>query len=49
MGEELLNALNVLLLVCIHRDKFLDCDKIIDIYVSKHPRRMLLNNPLGEN
>ena len=28
MGEELLNALS---LVCIHRDIFLDYDKIIDI------------------
>ena len=46
MGEELLNALS---LVCIHQDIFLDYDKIIDIYASKYPRRMLLINPLSEN
>ena len=33
MGEERLNALS--LIVCIHRDIFLDYDKIIDIYASK--------------
>ena len=46
MGEEGLNALS---LVCIHRDIFLDYDEIINIYVSKYPRRMLLINPLSEN
>ena len=46
MGEERLNAL---LLVCTHQDMFLDYDKIIDIYASKYPRRMLLINPLSEN
>ena len=46
MGEERLNALS---LVCIHQDIFLDYDKIIDIYASKYPRRMLLINPLSEN
>ena len=46
MGEGLLNALS---LVCIHRDIFLDYDKIIDIYASKYPRRMLSINPLSEN
>ena len=46
MGEERLNALS---LVYIHRDIFLDYDKIIDIYASKYPRRMLLINPLSEN
>ena len=39
---------NVLLLVCIHRDIFFDYDKIIDIYASKYPRRMLLVNPLSK-
>ena len=39
---------NVLLLVCIHRDIFFDYDKIIDIYASKYPRRMRLVNPLSE-
>ena len=46
MGEERLNALS---LVYIHRDIFLDYDKIINIYASKYPRRMLLINPLIEN
>ena len=40
---------NALLLAYIHRDIFLDYDIIIDIYVSKHPRRMLLINSLSEN
>ena len=38
---------NDLLLVCIHRDIFLDYDKIIDVYASKYPRKIL--NPLSEN
>ena len=46
MGEERLNALSFLY---IHRDIFLDYDKIIDIYASKYPRRMILMNPLSEN
>ena len=46
MGEERLNALS---LVCIHRDIFLDYDKIIDIYASKYQRKMLLINSLSEN
>ena len=46
MGEERLKAFS---LVCIHRDIFLDYDKIIDIYASKYPRRMLLINPPSEN
>ena len=40
---------NALLLVCIHRDIFLDYDKIIDIYASKYPNRMLLINLLSGN
>ena len=44
MGEERLNDLS---LVCIHLDIFLDYDKIIDMYASKYPRRMLLINPLS--
>ena len=44
MGDERLNPLS---LVYIHRDIFLDYDKIIDIYASKYPRRMLLINPLS--
>ena len=46
MGEEHLNGL---LLVCIHRDIFLDYDKIIDVHASRYPRMMLLINPLSEN
>ena len=46
MGEECLNAFS---LVRIHRDIFLDYDKITDIYASKYPRRVLLINPLSEN
>ena len=46
MGEERRNALS---LVCIYRDIFLDYDKIIGIYASKYPRRMLLINHLSEN
>ena len=46
MEEERLNALS---LVCIHLDIFLDYDKIINIYASKYPRRMLLINPLSKN
>ena len=45
MGEERLNAL---LLVHIHRDIFLEYNKIIDMYASKFPRRMLLIIPLSE-
>ena len=46
MGEERLNAL---LLVDIHRDIFFEYNKIIDMYASKYPGRMLLINPLSEN
>ena len=46
MGKERLNALP---LVYIHRDIFLDYDKIIDICESKYPRGMLLINPISEN
>ena len=45
MAEERLNAL---LLVCIHGDIFLDYDKIIEIYASKYPRRMLSISPISE-
>ena len=41
MGEERLNAL---LLVHIHRDIFLEYNKLIDMYASKYPRRMFLVN-----
>ena len=46
MGEECHNALS---LICIHRDIFLHYYKIIDMYVFRYPRRMLLINPLSEN
>ena len=46
MGEVRLNALSFLY---INRDKFLDYDKIIDIYASNYPRKMPLINPLSEN
>ena len=46
MGDEHLKALS---LEYIHRNMFLDYDKIIDIYASKYPRRMLLINPLSKN
>ena len=46
MEEKRLNALSLL---CIHRDIFLDCEKIIDISASKYQRRMLFINPLSEN
>ena len=41
--------INALLFVCIHQDIYLDYDKIIDIYASKYPRRMLLIDLLSEN
>ena len=42
MGEERLIAL---LLLHIHRDIFLEYNKITGMYASKYPRRMLLINP----
>ena len=44
MGEDRLNAL---LLVFVHRDILLDYNKVIDLYASRHPRRMLFINPLS--
>ena len=44
MGEECLNALS---LVYIYRDIFLHDDKVIDIYASKYPRRLLSINSLN--
>ena len=46
MSEEHLNALS---LVYIPRDILLNYDKIVDIYASKYPRRILLINPLSES
>ena len=45
MKDERVNAL---VLSCIHWDIFFDYDKIIDLYASKHQRRMFLINPLSE-
>ena len=49
MGEERLNPLSLAYIPYIHRDIFLDYDKIVGIYPSKYPKRMLLINPLNEN
>lgn len=37
---------NALILMHVHRDIKLDINKIIDIFASKHPRRMMLVNPM---
>ena len=44
MGEDRFNAL---MLMNVHRDIDLDPEAIIDKYAMKHPRRMLLLNPLA--
>ncbi|XP_062592729.1 52 kDa repressor of the inhibitor of the protein kinase-like [Saccostrea cucullata] len=44
MSEDRLNSL---MLLYIHRDLQLDYDKIIDIFASKHPRRLQLAYPLS--
>ena len=41
------SRLNALILMYIHRDIKLDFERIIDMYASRHPRRMLFINPLG--
>ena len=46
MSEEHLHALS---LAYINQDIFLDYDKIIDIYSSKYPRRMVSINYLAGN
>ena len=46
LSHERVNALS---LVYIHGDRFLDYGKMISIYASKYPRRMLLINLLNEN
>ena len=43
MGEDRFNAL---VLMYVHKDIELDLDKIIDIFARRHPRRMVLFNPL---
>ena len=42
-------TVNTLLLVCIHQDIFLEYDKMINIYVPKYPKKMLLINRLCGN
>ena len=44
MGQDRLNAL---ILLYVHKDIALDYDAIITSFVSKRPRRMLLQNPLA--
>ena len=46
MGEDRLNAL---LLLHVHRDIDVDYDKIINMYATRHTRRMMLINPLAED
>lgn len=45
MGGERFNAL---MLLFIHKDIKVDVSKIIDIFISRNPRRMLLENPTGD-
>ena len=45
MGQQRLNAL---ILLYIHMDIQINYPKIIDIYASRYPRRMLFKNPLAE-
>ena len=44
MGQDRLNAL---ILLYVHKDIALDYDAIINSFVSKHPRKILLQNPLA--
>ena len=43
MGEDRLNAL---ILMYVNNDIEINIEEIIDIFATKHPRRMLLSNPL---
>ena len=45
MTEERMNALTLLF---VHKDIALNLDKVVDMYATKHPRRMLFKNPLSE-
>ena len=40
------DCLNALILMFVHRDIELDCERIIDIYATGYPHRMLFLNPL---
>ena len=42
------DRLNALILLYVHRDIQLDYDRIMDIYSTQHPHRMLFINPLSE-
>jgi len=46
MSEDRFNAL---VLLFVHKDIELDMDAVIDMYARRHPRRMILLNPLGLN
>jgi len=43
MGEDRFNAL---LLMYVHKDIQIDINKIVDKFAGKHPRKMMLTNPL---
>ena len=43
MGEDRFNAL---ILMYVNNDIEINIEEIIDIFATKHPRRMLLLNPL---
>ena len=43
MGQDRLNAL---LLLYVHKDIVVDYEAVIDLYASRHLRRMVLVNPL---
>ena len=46
MGADRLNALTLLF---VHKDIDLDVNAIIDMYARRHPRRMVLLNPLSSD
>ena len=46
MGEDRFNAL---VLLYVHKDIDIDENEIVDMYASRHPRRMLLLNPLSSH
>ena len=46
MSEDRFNAL---VLLFVHKDIQLDIDAVINMYARRHPRRMILVNPLGED
>lgn len=46
MSEDRFNAL---VLLFVHKDIQLDIDAVINMYARRHPRRMILVNPLGQD